>query len=271
MSLKKITSLTMLLTMFAMTFTGIILFITPPGRVANWANWELFGISKELYAQLHSTFMVLFVITTIIHIYYNWKPLISYMKNELKQFVLFTKEMIISTILFVIFIFGTVYELSPFSNFINFGDDIKNSWEKEYGTAPYSHAELSSLISFAKKMSYDLETSKNVLTSNNITFQEEQSLSQIAKINGVSPKFVYDLLRKNLEKGEQKSIPLTGLGKKSIKDVAMTLEISSDEFISKLKELGLDAKENDKFKDIAESKDLSPSDILEKLGYKKAE
>ncbi|MDZ7818856.1 MAG: DUF4405 domain-containing protein [Aliarcobacter sp.] len=271
MSLKKTTSLTMLLTMFAMTFTGIILFITPPGRVANWANWELFGISKELYAQLHSTFMVLFVITTIIHIYYNWKPLISYMKNELKQFVLFTKEMIISTILFVIFIFGTVYELSPFSNFINFGDDIKSSWEKEYGTAPYSHAELSSLISFTKKMSYDLETSKNVLTSNNITFQEEQSLSQIAKINGVSPKFVYDLLRKNLEKGEQKSIPLTGLGKKSIKDVAMTLEISSDEFISKLKELGLDAKENDKFKDIAESKDLSPYDILEKLGYKKVE
>ena len=49
MSLKKITSLTMLLTMFTMTFTGIILFITPPGRVANWANWELFGISKELY------------------------------------------------------------------------------------------------------------------------------------------------------------------------------------------------------------------------------
>ena len=51
----------------------------------------------------------------------------------------------------------------------------------------------------------------------------------------------------------------------------MTLEISSDEFISKLKSLGLDAKEDDKFKDIAESKDLSPSDILEKLGFKKAD
>ena len=271
MSLKKITSLTMLLAMFTMTFTGIILFITPPGRVANWANWELFGISKELYGQIHSSFMVLFILATILHIYYNWKPLISYMKNEARQFILFTKDMIIASILFLIFLFGTIYQISPFSDFLNFGDDIKNSWEKEYGTSPYSHAELSSLKSFTKKLNYDFEISKNILTTNNITFEEEQSLSQIAKMNSVSPKFIYDLLRKNFEKSEEKAVPLSGLGKKSIKEVAMTLEISSDEFISKLKSLGLDAKEDDKFKDIAESKDLSPSDILEKLGFKKAD
>jgi predicted DNA-binding protein YlxM (UPF0122 family) len=271
MSLKKITSLTMLLAMFTMTFTGIILFITPPGRVANWANWELFGISKELYGQIHSSFMVLFILATILHIYYNWKPLISYMKNEARQFILFTKDMIIASILFLIFLFGTIYQISPFSDFLNFGDDIKSSWEKEYGTSPYSHAELSSLKSFTKKLNYDLERSKNILTSNNIAFEDEQSLSQIAKTNSISPKFIYDILRKNFEKGEQKTVPLSGLGKKSIKEVAMTLEISSDEFISKLKSLGLDAKEDDKFKDIAESKDLSPSDILEKLGFKKAD
>lgn len=271
MSLKKITSLTMLLAMFTMTFTGIILFITPPGRVANWANWELFGISKELYGQIHSSFMVLFIIATILHVYYNWKPLISYMKNEARQFILFTKDMIIASILFLIFLFGTIYQISPFSDFLNFGDDIKSSWEKEYGTSPYSHAELSSLKSFTKKLNYDLERSKNILTSNNIAFEDEQSLSQIAKTNSISPKFIYDILRKNFEKGEQKTVPLSGLGKKSIKEVAMTLEISSDEFISKLKSLGLDAKEDDKFKDIAESKDLSPSDILEKLGFKKAD
>jgi predicted DNA-binding protein YlxM (UPF0122 family) len=268
MSLKKITSLTMLLAMFTMTFTGIILFITPPGRVANWANWELFGISKELYGQIHSSFMVLFILATILHIYYNWKPLISYMKNEARQFILFTKDMIIASILFLIFLFGTIYQVSPFSNFLNFGDDIKNSWEKEYGTSPYSHAELSSLKSFTKKLNYDFEISKNILTTNNITFEEEQSLSQIAKTNSVSPKFIYDLLRKNFEKSEEKAVPLSGLGKKTIKEVAQTLGLSSDEFISKLKVFEIEAKENDKFKDAVESKDLSPSDVLEKLGYK---
>ena len=271
MKLKKITSLTMLLSMITMTFTGVILFITPPGRVANWANWEIFGITKELYGEIHTTFMVLFILATILHVYYNWKPLVGYMKNKGRMFVLFTKDMIAASVIFLVFLLGTIYQVPPFSSFLDLGSDIKSSWEKEYGTAPYSHAELSSLKSFTKKLSYDLEASKAILISNNIIFEEEQSLSQIAKINSVSPKFVYDLLRKNFEKGEEKTIPLSGLGKKSIKEVAQTLGISSVDFINKLKSLELDADENDKFKDVAESKDLSPSDILEKLGYKKAD
>ena len=50
--------------------------------------------------------MVLFILATILHIYYNWKPLISYMKNEARQFILFTKDMIIATILFLFFIWN---------------------------------------------------------------------------------------------------------------------------------------------------------------------
>ena len=114
-------------------------------------------------------------------------------------------------------------------------------------------------------------SSKTILTSNNITFEEEQSLSQIAKLNGISPKFIYDLLRKNFEKSEEKTVPLSGLGKKSIKEVAQTLGLSTQEFIGKLKTLDIAANEDDKFKEVVESKDLSPSDVLDKLGYKKAD
>lgn len=269
MSLKKITSLSILLSMLTMTYTGIILFITPPGRIANWANWKLLGLSKEQYGQIHSTFMVIFIIGIILHVYYNWKAITSYLKNQSKEFILFTKEMLVASVIFVFFIFGTIYEISPFSNFLKFGDDIKSSWERDYSTAPYSHAELSSIKNFAKKVSYDLEKVKEILNDNNIKFKVEQSLSFVGKENGVSPNFIYELLRKNLEKAGEKNIPLTGLGKKTIKDVAQTLNLSSDEFISKLKTIGLNAKANDKFKDIAEDNDLSPIDVLKKLGFKK--
>ena len=269
MSLKKITSLSMLLSMLAMTYTGVILFISPHGRIANWANWELLGLSKDQYAQLHSTFMVIFIIGAILHVYYNWKPMTSYLKNKSKEFIFFTKDMLVASILFVLFVFGTLFEVSPFSNFLNFGDNFKSSWEKDYGTAPYTHAELSSIKSFSKKLSYNLEKVEEVLNSNNIKFKMEQSLSAVAKVNSVSPNFIYELLKKNLEKAGEESIPLTGLGKKTIKDVASTLNISSDEFISKLKAIGLDAKAEDKFKKVAEDNDLGPIDVLEKLGYKK--
>lgn len=268
MKLKKITSLIMLWAMIVMTFTGIMLFITPPGRVANWANWELLGISKELYGQLHSTFMVLFIVATILHIYYNWKPLISYMKNQAKKFIIFTNEMIVATVITLVFIAGTVYEVPPFSSFLNFGEEIKESWEKDYGTAPYSHAELSSLQSFCKKLGFDLEKSQNILTQNHITFKTSQSLSQIAKDNGVSPKFIYELLKKHFA-SNGKIVELSGLGKKKIKDVAQTLGISTKEFIAKLKTVGIEANSEDKFKEAVEKYNKSSLDVMTQLGYKK--
>lgn len=271
MKLKKITSLTMLLSMIVMTFTGVILFITPPGRVANWANWELFGLSKEQYGSIHSTFMVLFLIATILHVYYNWTPMTSYMKNKAKEMIVFTKDMMVSIVLFLLFLFGTIYEISPFSTFLNFGGEIKDSWEKEYGTAPYSHAELSSLKSFSSKLGFDLKEASKILRNNKLIFQEEQSLAQIAKVNSVSPKFIFDLLKVNFEKNGNKIIPLTGLGKKSVEDVASTIGISTNEFIQKLKALGITASADDKFKSVSEEYDLSPMDIMEKLGYKKPE
>jgi len=271
MNLKKTTSLTMLLSMIVMTYTGIMLFITPPGRIANWANWELLGLSKEQYADLHSTFMVLFVVATLLHIYYNWKPMTSYMKNTAKQMIVFTKDMVIASVITIVFFIGAIYQITPFSTFLDFGTDIKESWEKQYGTAPYSHAELSSLKSFCKKVGVDLTKSEAILKKNNIQYELEKSLSQIAKENKVSPQFIYNLLKTNFQKSGETIIELTGLGKKQIKDVAQTLRITPKEFLEKLKKLGIEAKEDDKFKEIAESYDMSPMDIMTKLGYKKPE
>lgn len=271
MSLKKITSLTMLLAMLVMTFTGILLFIAPQGRVANWANWEILGLSKELIAGIHTTFMVLFIVATILHIFYNFNPMISYMKNSAREFVLFTKEMIVAFILTIVFLAGTVFEIAPFSTFLGFGEKIKNSWEKDYGTAPYSHAELSSLESFTSKVGFDLEKSKEILKASNIKFEQTQSLAKIAENNSISPNFIYNLLKMNLQKNDEKSVPLTGLGKKTVNEVAQTLGISSEEFISKLNSIGINANKNDKFKEVVEQQNSSVSAVLIKLGYKKEE
>jgi len=269
MSLKKITSLTMMLTMIMMTYTGVILFITPPGRIAHWSQWKMLGMTKEQFAEVHSSFMVLFVLATVLHVYYNWKPLVSYMKNKAKQVIVFTKEMLVAFTLVLVFLIGTLYEISPFSNFLDFGDDFKESWEKEYGAPPYSHAELSSLSEFIRKLNYDLEKSEVILRDNNIDYELRQSLGDIAKENGKSPKEIYDLLREKFEVNEPKQIKrLSGLGKKSIKSVAETMDISTEELIKKLKVLGIEAEADDKFREVVEKYDQSPSDVVKALGYR---
>lgn len=271
MNLKKITSLTMLLSIIVMAYTGIILFIAPPGRIANWANWKILSLSKEQYGQIHTTFMVLFIVMTILHLFYNWKPITSYLKNKAKEMVVFTKEMIAAIILTLVFIVGTLAFITPFSTFLNFGDELKNSWEKEYGTAPYSHAELSSFKMFCKKLGFDLDESKKILSINNIKFEETQSLGQIGEENGISPQFIYNLLKMHLVKNDKEIIELTGLGKKTVSEIAQTLKLTNEEFLTKLQGLGIKAKEDDKFRKISEEFDMSPMDVMVKLGYKKAE
>ncbi len=103
MNFKKITSLTMFFVMLVMTYTGIVLFIAPPGRIAHWSNWEIFGLTKDEYANIHSTFMALFIFMTLFHIFYNFKPITSYMKNKAREFVFFTKDMIVALVLTLVF------------------------------------------------------------------------------------------------------------------------------------------------------------------------
>ena len=89
--MKKITSLTLALSFLTMTFTGLILYIVPKGKIAYWADWHIFGLSKGEYGDIHTTSMVVFIFFGGLHIYYNWKPIMSYMKNSSHK-VSFTKK-----------------------------------------------------------------------------------------------------------------------------------------------------------------------------------
>jgi len=72
--MKKITSLSLGFSFLIMTYTGLMLFIVPHGRVAYWSDWHLFGLSKSQYGVLHTISIVSFLIFSTLHIYYNWKP-----------------------------------------------------------------------------------------------------------------------------------------------------------------------------------------------------
>ena len=69
------------LTSFFVTFdfllllvTGVVLYVVPPGSVANWTNWELMGLSKDQWTSAHILSALLFLLVSILHLIFNWKP-----------------------------------------------------------------------------------------------------------------------------------------------------------------------------------------------------
>lgn len=194
MNLKKLTSFTLSFSFLTMTFTGIMLYIVPKGKVAYWADWKMFGLSKGDYGDLHITSMFIFMVFAFIHIYYNWKPIVNYLKDKSKKISFTTKEFLIALTINIFFIVGTFYSIQPVKGILDINNEIKDYWEIEYGTPPYGHAEESNLKRFCKKTHIDLKTAKENLTKNGIKFTMDQTLKEIAKNNKVSPQYLYDIM-----------------------------------------------------------------------------
>ena len=205
-SFRRFISLTITFSFLVMSYTGIILFLAPKGRVANWTNWELFGLDKTDYTHLHVTFIVLFLFGMIFHIYFNWSSLINYLKNKARTFSLLTKEFLLAFGINVLFVLGTLYYWTPFDQFLDFQDDLKAMWEKKVDKAPYNHAELSTLEEFAQKMGCDVSVMIAELNAKKLRgIESTKTINQIAKENGKSPAQIFDIINtKTFQKKESK-------------------------------------------------------------------
>ncbi len=202
MKIRRLTSMLMLFSSLVLIYTGVFLFISPPGRVANWALWSLGGLSKEQHASLHIVFVLLFLTSFVLHVFYNYKPILQYMKNKAQKLVVFTPETSVAFALCVLFGIGALVERGPLHAFLEWGDEISYAWEKQFGSAPYSHAELNNLAEFTRRMGYDLEASVQRLEARGIRVESpETTLAEIAGMNKMSPQAVFELMREAHEEG----------------------------------------------------------------------
>ncbi len=160
MKIRRVISLTMFISFIFLSVTGIMPFFCPHGRIAYWGGWHMFGLSKEDYSAIHTTFMVLFLTSGIWHIVLNWKPIVFYLKDRTKKVKVFTPEFSFALVICLLFIIGTLTGLFPFQQFLNVGEDIKDYWERAEGSPPWGHAELSQLDRFCRGME-DFERLEN--------------------------------------------------------------------------------------------------------------
>ena len=75
-----------------------------------------------------------------------------YIKNKAKQMKVFTPEFNVALVITVASIVGTYFLVPPFGWVMALNDNFKDAGAEKYGEPPYGHAELSSLITFSKKL-----------------------------------------------------------------------------------------------------------------------
>ncbi|WP_319541920.1 DUF4405 domain-containing protein [uncultured Pseudodesulfovibrio sp.] len=264
--MRKITSLTGLLSFLITLLTSVILYIVPEGRVAYWADWHMLGLTKTQWGDIHTTVGTLFLVVMFLHIWLNWKPLMAYMKNRAREFVVMTVPMIISLALTLFVIIGTLLGLPPMQQLLDFSAEIKEEATTTYGNPPYGHAETSPLIKFCGFLGLDATKAVETLhaAGYDSTINEQTLIKDIARSRGTSPQQVYDTIRsgQNVDVyASMPAVPPAGTGKLKVADICKTYGLDVEDVLAKLKAAGMDATPESSFKSLADQYGGTPKDV----------
>ncbi len=278
MKIKRLASMLMLFSSLGLIYTGFFLFISPPGRIAHWEGWRLGGFVKEQYESLHITFVLVFLLSLIVHIFYNYRQILQYLSNKKKKFVVFTPETVLAIVVCAIFVSAGLAGKGPIHAFLEWGERVSFSWEKKYESAPYSQAELSSLKVFMARMGYDPDISIKALKGQGLKVESEDiSLAELSGINNVTPEELYKILQKahqeiDMSKETETAFPspspgetgvyTTGLGRVTLSTLCQRNDLNLDAALEKLREISPEVEPGMRVRDIAGLLGKTPEEIL---------
>lgn len=269
MKLRKITSLTALLSFVFMLVTSIILYIVPQGRVAYWADWTLLGLDKTQWGDMHINMGLLFLVSIGLHIYYNWKTILAYLKDKTRRLKVWTPEFNVAFGLTAFLLVGTLASVPPFNWPLVFNAHLKDAAAIEYGEPPYGHAELSRLDQFTRKTDLALPEAVAALKAAGIRFDSDQeTLQTIARENGRSPQDIYRIMQGAQASTPTKVMPLEpspGTGKKTLAALCQAYALSVADVVRDLQNNGLKVSPELTLKEIGAKNGVSPTDIYDAI------
>jgi hypothetical protein len=274
MKMRKITSLTAAMAFLMMVLTSIILYIVPQGRVAYWADWRLWGLSKTDWSNIHINLGFLFLISLSLHIYYNWKPITSYLKNKARQMKVFTPDFNVALVVTMVFTLGTYFMLPPFSWVLNLSEHIKDRGAVKYGEPPYGHAELSSIKTFATKTNLDIDQAMLLLEKAGYAAESDQvTLEALSKQYGQPPQQFYEVMKPATLEQAVTSVggtalpdsPAPGTGNLTLADFTASYRLNLKQVVRDLKAQNIEAAPEMTLKAIAGENGIGPVDLYEIL------
>ena len=176
--------------------SGAVLFISPPGRVANWSNWRMIGLTKHDWIGVHTWFAAVFVLTAVFHLIFNFRPLVNYFRDRLTRRLGWRWEWVAAVALCCGVFAGAQTRIPPFSTLLSLGEGVKRSWEDARTAAPLPHAELLSLKELTSQAKVPYESAIERLEARGFKGIRPEAIAQdVARTNQVSAQRLYEIIQ----------------------------------------------------------------------------
>jgi hypothetical protein len=267
-------SLLAAVSLIGMTFTGVILFVVPPGRIANWTGWTILALTKQQWIALHDWFSIIFVVAAGFHLYFNWGPFVSYFKSKISKAFALRAEWLAALVVCIIAFVGTVSGVSPFSTLMAWNESIKQSYDSPRQRGPVPHAEMMTLRELAEKYTgVELETMLENLRRHGIQVESPDAvLGELAEANGLTPAQLYNIAVGHREAGsgggggggfgaQGGGGGGSGFGRMTLKQYCQQAGLDVDTAVRKLTDNGYKASPDMTMRAIADSAGVRPSQV----------
>jgi hypothetical protein len=266
-----------LVSFILIVLTAIILYIEPHGRVAYWIKWNFLGLEKDQWGNIHIFSGLLFLVAGGFHLYYNWKPLMRYLSDKIETGLRYKRELAISCLILLWIIASGIWSLPPLVYVADLGETIKSSWVTAAELEPpFGHAERVSLKTFCKKQGIPLDQAVAGLREAGFKVENSaKTLGNIADSKGTSGMGVYEVIKKFEPKPEamkpgsvwtpemiEEAFACAGIGRKSIGQIIRDHGLDDKTVYRRLKERGIEARNDDKIKKLADKNNSTPIKIL---------
>lgn len=127
-SFKAFISFALLVGGVLVATAGVVLYIAPPGRVANMIDWRFMGLGRTEWRAIRTIFALFFIIAGSIHLYFNWGTFKSYLSRRGASQRARHWELGSAVMLVVLLVVLTVRETRPFSSIVHLGDRVSAAW-----------------------------------------------------------------------------------------------------------------------------------------------
>jgi len=265
---KALTSFLIASAFFMSSISGIILYITPQGRIAHWNTWTMLGLDKEQWGAVHTLFVLTLLIAATFHLFvFNWKVFMAYLKQKHQKGIRLKRELAIVLTLTLAVLVGTLVDIPPFGTVVALGENIKDYWATTEEEPPVPHAEDMTLAAYAKEV-FQVDAAQLIalLKKNDITANPDDRLGDVADRSGNSPNKLHNLLAEvfvNQEPSQPVGSEGAGYGQMTFAQLCKSLQVDIVEATHRLQNHGIIVeRSSDKIKALAERYGWLPIDMI---------
>jgi ABC-type Fe3+-siderophore transport system permease subunit len=123
--------LLMLLSFALLASSGVILFFSPRGHTADATGWDLLGLTRWQWADLHACFALLMLAAAVPHIWMNRKPMLNHLRQRAAALAMphlsVRFEVLVAVALCVMVVVGTVWQVPPVSYVSQLRSDMRGT------------------------------------------------------------------------------------------------------------------------------------------------